>query len=236
MVGEKDLRAALPHVARTGLLLVHAEVAGPVDAATERLSNADWRYYATYLQSRPDEAELSAIRLMLSLCREYGFRLHVVHLSTSRALTELSAGRSEGLPLSVETCPHYLHLVAEDVANGDTLSKCAPPIRSRENCEALWQGLREGLIDLVATDHSLSASYEAAGGGKLQNSMGQDFRSFGGASGNGLRLAGADYAAGNCTVDGGGSGAVSGCDQSKVELLRATMPTWLCLIRRRDFR
>lgn len=155
MVGEKDLRVVLPHVAQTGLpLLVHAELAGPVDAATERLSNADWRCYATYLQSRPDEAELAAIRLMLSLCREYGFRLHVVHLSTSRALTELRAGRSEGLPLSVETCPHYLHLVAEDVANGDTLSKCAPPIRSRENCEALWQGLREGVIDLVATDHS----------------------------------------------------------------------------------
>jgi allantoinase len=155
MVGENDLRVALPHVARSGLpLLVHAELAGPVDAATERLSNADWRCYATYLQSRPDEAELVAIGLMLSLCREYGFRLHIVHLSTSRALTELRAARSEGLPLSVETCPHYLHLVAEDVANGHTLSKCAPPIRSRENCEALWQGLREGVIDLVATDHS----------------------------------------------------------------------------------
>jgi allantoinase len=155
MVGEEDLRAALPHVARTGLpLLVHAELAGPVDAATESLVNADWKSYAIYLQSRPDEAELVAIRLMLSLCKKFGFRLHIVHLSTSRALPELRVARSEGLPLSVETCPHYLHLVAEEIANGATLSKCAPPIRSRENCEALWQGLREGAIDLVATDHS----------------------------------------------------------------------------------
>ena len=91
---------------------------------------------------------------MLSLCREYEFRLHIVHLATSRALPELGAARSEGLSLSVETCPHYLHLAADTIGNGATLCKCAPPIRSRENCEALWQGLSEGVIDLVATDHS----------------------------------------------------------------------------------
>jgi allantoinase len=155
MVTEEDLRAALPHVVRTGLpLLVHAELAGPVDAATERLAHADWKSYATYLQSRPDEAELSAIRMMLSLCREYHFRLHIVHLSTNRALPELRAARQEGLAFSVESCPHYLHLAAETIADGATLCKCAPPIRSRENREALWQGLKEGMIDLVATDHS----------------------------------------------------------------------------------
>ena len=110
--------------------------------------------YSTYLQSRPDEAELAAIRLMLALCREYGFRLHIVHLSTSAALPELCAARAEGLAVTVETCPHYLHLSAETIANGATLSKCAPPIRSRENCEKLWQGLREGMIDMVVTDHS----------------------------------------------------------------------------------
>jgi len=155
MVTENNLRAALPHVARTGLpLLVHAELAGPVDAATARLAHADWRSYTTYLQSRPDEAELSAIRMMLSLCREYSFRLHIVHLATSQALPLLRAARIEGLPVTVETCPHYLHLTAENIAAGATLCKCAPPIRGRENREALWQALREGTIDLVATDHS----------------------------------------------------------------------------------
>jgi allantoinase len=155
LVTEQQLRSALPHVARTGLpLLVHAELPGPIDRATDALASADWSRYSTYLQSRPDEAELAAIRLMLSLCREYGFRLHIVHLSTSQALQELHAARSEGLAVSVETCPHYLHLSAETIASGATLTKCAPPIRSRENCERLWQGLRDGTIDLVVTDHS----------------------------------------------------------------------------------
>jgi len=155
MVTEQQLRAALPHVVRTGLpLLAHAELPGPLDAAARELADADWRSYPTYLRSRPEEAELSAIRLLLSLCRAYKFRLHIVHLSASQALPELRAARSEGLAVSVETCPHYLHLAAETIPEGATLFKCAPPIRRRENCEKLWQGLREGIIDLVATDHS----------------------------------------------------------------------------------
>jgi allantoinase len=155
MVTESQLRSALPHVARTGLpLLVHAELPGPIDRATTALAGADWRSYSTYLQSRPDEAELAAIRLMLSLCREYRFHLHIVHLSTSTALPEIRSARSEGLPLTLETCPHYLHLSAETISNGATLNKCAPPIRGRENREQLWQALRDGIIDQVVTDHS----------------------------------------------------------------------------------
>jgi len=157
MVTEAELRAALPQVAKTGLpLLVHAELPGPVDAATWNLKNknTDWTRYSTYLQSRPEEAELQAIRLLLSLCREYKFRLHIVHLSASSALAELCTARSAGLPVSVETCPHYLHFCAEEIADGATICKCAPPIRSRENRENLWQGLKDRIIDLVATDHS----------------------------------------------------------------------------------
>ena len=155
MVNERELRATLPHLARTGLpLLVHAELPEPVDTATRRLAEADWSKYATYLESRPDDAELSAIQLMISLCREYRFRLHVVHLATSQALDMLRAAKSEGLPVTVETCPHYLHFASEKVPDGQTLLKCAPPIRNHVNREKLWQGLREGVIDLVATDHS----------------------------------------------------------------------------------
>jgi allantoinase len=155
MVNEQELRAALPHVARTGLpLLVHAELPGPIDVATERLAGADWRRYGTYLESRPDEAELAAIRMMLSLCREFSFRLHIVHLATSAALEELRAARAEALAVSVETCPHYLHLDAENILDGATLCKCAPPVRGRANREKLWQGLQEGVIDMVVTDHS----------------------------------------------------------------------------------
>jgi allantoinase len=155
MVTEAQLRAALPRVVRTGLpLLVHAELAGPVDRATAELAQANWRSFATYLKSRPDEAELSAIRLLLALCREFGFRLHIVHLATEQALDMLREARASGLPVTVETCPHYLHFCAEEIPDGSTLHKCAPPIRSRENREQLWQALREGVIDLVVTDHS----------------------------------------------------------------------------------
>src|SRR5437879_7968517 len=108
-------------------------VAGPVDVATQRLAHADWSKYETYLQSRPDEAELSAIQLMISLCREYHFRLHIVHLATSRALDMLHSAKSEGLPVSVETCPHYLHLASEKIPDGQTLFKC----RSEEHTSEL---------------------------------------------------------------------------------------------------
>jgi allantoinase len=155
MVTERDLRVALPHVARSGLpLLVHAEVPGPIADATENLQHASWRSYATYLQSRPDQAELQAVELMLRLCREFRFRLHTVHLATAEAIDMLRAARADGLPVTVETCPHYLHLEAEKIADGATQAKCAPPIRDHENREQLWQALRERLIDMVVSDHS----------------------------------------------------------------------------------
>src|SRR5262249_34274609 len=105
MVNEQELRAALPHVAETGLpLLVHAELPGHVNAATSRLSGADWRSYATYLKSRPDEAELCAIQLLISLCRQYKFRLHIVHLSAREGLALIREAKAEGLPITAETC------------------------------------------------------------------------------------------------------------------------------------
>ncbi len=155
MVNRSQLEAALPYVAATGLpLLVHAELAGPIEAATVNLQDADWTRYSTYLASRPDAAELKAIELLIALCREYRFRLHIVHLATAEALTMLTDARAEGLLITVETCPHYLHFAAEQIPDGATLHKCAPPIRNAANRELLWQALGSGVIDLIATDHS----------------------------------------------------------------------------------
>jgi allantoinase len=155
MIDREQLERALPAIAASGLpLLVHAELAEPIDAALATLADADWRLYATYLASRPDEAELAAIRLMIHLSRQYGVRIHIVHLGTALALPLLAAARAEGLPITAEACPHHLHFVAEDIPDGATTLKCTPPIRSRANREALWQGLRDGIIDLIATDHS----------------------------------------------------------------------------------
>ena len=155
MVTEPDLGRALPHVARTGLpLLVHAEHPAVIAGAPRSLRDEDGTRYSTYMRSRPAEAETAAIEMMLRLCREYRFRLHIVHLATGLALEALQKARAEGLPVTVETCPHYLHLQAETIADGATECKCAPPIRSGPNRERLWQGLRDGTIDMIVTDHS----------------------------------------------------------------------------------
>ncbi len=153
-----SLEAALPLIAQSGLpLLVHAEMQGPIDEAMSALPDAvddRWRNYRTYLASRPDEAELAAIAMLLDLCRRYRFRLHIVHLATALAVEMLRAAKAEGLPVTVETCPHYLHLCAEEIPDGATEYKCAPPVRGRAHREALWNALAAGVIDLVATDHS----------------------------------------------------------------------------------
>ncbi len=155
LIDEPNLRAALPPVARTGLpLLVHAELPAPLAAASQALTDADWTHYATYLASRPDESELAAVRLLIDLSREFAARIHIVHLSSAQALPLLRAARAEGLPITVETCPHYLHFTAEAIPDGSTLHKCAPPIRSAANRELLWQALADRTIDLVASDHS----------------------------------------------------------------------------------
>ncbi|HEY1814259.1 MAG TPA: allantoinase AllB [Kofleriaceae bacterium] len=154
-VGEAELAPAMQILSGLGKpLLVHAELAGPIDAATAELAGADPHRYATYLASRPPAAEEQAIALVTRLCRATRARTHVVHHSAASALGLLREARAEGLPLSAETCPHYLHFTAEEIPDGATPFKCAPPIRDAENRELLWRALAEGVLDLVASDHS----------------------------------------------------------------------------------
>jgi allantoinase len=155
-VGEGDLRAALPELAAMGApLLVHAELSGPIDSAVAQLpKGASPRSYATWLASRPHEAEDEAIALLVRLAREFNARVHIVHLASSDSLARLRAAKADGLAISVETCPHYLSFAAEEIADGSTEFKCAPPIRARENREKLWRGLDDATIDFIATDHS----------------------------------------------------------------------------------
>lgn len=167
-VSEHDLRAAMPALTKLGAtLVVHAEIPAPIEAALDRLrraqgwrKNVPWlsfrqhRRYATFLETRPKEAENEAIALVINLCRAYRTRTHIVHLSSSDALTPLFHARAERLPLTVETCPHYLTLVAEEIPDGATAFKCAPPIRDRANRELLWGALAGGLIQLIVSDHS----------------------------------------------------------------------------------
>ena len=156
-VDEADLRLALEKLRGTGLpLLAHAEVAGPVNAATESLNaaGADWRKYSTYLASRPDNAETEAIALLIRLAEEFSTPIHIVHLSSSQALPMLTAARGRSVPITIETCVQYLWFAAEEIPDGAMQFKCAPPIRSAANREALWTALEAGLIEMVVTDHS----------------------------------------------------------------------------------
>jgi allantoinase len=152
---ETDLRAAMPRIASAGLpLLVHAELVDPLPAAVSARLAAEPRSYAAYLASRPRHWEHRAIELMLHLCQEYGCRVHIVHLSSVDALPLLEQARAAGLPITVETCPHYLIFAAEEIPDGDTRFKCAPPIRERDNRDCLRAAVREGRIDYLASDHS----------------------------------------------------------------------------------
>ena len=139
-----------PWSPRLGLpLLVHAE-----RPAALREPKGDPRRYRTWLESRPAAAETGAIGLVVQLAREYGTRVHIVHLATADALPLLRDARADGVAVTVETCPHYLTFAAEDIADGDTRFKCAPPIRQSAERERLWEALIAGDIDLIATDHS----------------------------------------------------------------------------------
>ncbi len=154
-VTESDLRAALPVLAALGApLLAHAELPEPITESAGKVSKTNPRQYATWLASRPRRAENEAIELLLRLAREFVVRIHIVHLSSSDAISTVQQAKSDGHAVTVETCPHYLTFAAEDIADGATHFKCAPPIRERENREKLWAALGDGTIDFIASDHS----------------------------------------------------------------------------------
>lgn len=173
-VHEAELRAGMRELARVGApLFVHAELPEPLSEGERAAKGLDPRRYATYLASRPRRAEDAAIDLVLRVARETGARAHVVHLSSSDALELLRRAREERAPVTVETCPHYLTFASEEIPDGATAYKCAPPIREADNRERLWAALGEGLIDQVVTDHSPStAALKCSGSGDFMKAWG----------------------------------------------------------------
>ena len=149
-VVERDLRRAMPALRSAGVpLLVHAELEHPVSGLPE-----DPRSYQRWLRARPRSFEDAAIALMIALVRETGCPTHIVHLSSASALGLLADAQAEGLPITAETCPHYLCLRAEEVEPGQTFYKCAPPIRDDANRQELWSGVSEGVVSMLVSDHS----------------------------------------------------------------------------------
>ena len=131
-------------------LLVHAES----DEVSRALEVYHGRSYAAYLASRPREIENVAVSQVIDAARRTGGHAHIVHLSSSEAVPMIAAAREEGVTVTAETCPHYLTVTAEEIADGDTLCKCSPPIREAANQEHLWSGLEHGVLDQVVSDHS----------------------------------------------------------------------------------
>lgn len=148
-VTEENLREAMPELTRFGaLLIVHAEL--PQSIKTEVVGTD----YQSFLASRPRVAENEAIELMIRLSRQFDTRVHIVHLSSADAIPMLREAQAAGVKITAETCPHYLHFTAEEVPAGATEFKCCPPIRERDNREELWDGLKDGTIDFIVSDHS----------------------------------------------------------------------------------
>ncbi|MDE3202230.1 MAG: allantoinase AllB [Acidobacteriota bacterium] len=155
-VDESELRKALAELRGTGLpLLVHAEIPGPIEQAIAQIGpGANWRKYVFHLSSRPRNAETDAIAMLIWLADEFKTPIHIVHLSNALAATMLQRAREAGTPITVETCPHYLSFDSDEIPDGATEFKCAPPIRRADNRERLWKALEDGIIDMVASDHS----------------------------------------------------------------------------------
>ena len=145
---EAGLRAAMTAIASFGgLLIAHAEAAAEI-------SEPDGPSYRAFVESRPASAEVSAVSALLSTARQTGCRVHVVHLSAADALPLIADAKAAGVPVTAETCPHYLTFAAEQIPDGATQFKCCPPIRDAANRDALWAGLSDGVIDCLVSDHS----------------------------------------------------------------------------------
>ena len=151
-VGKKEIDAAMPIIAKYGLpLLAHCEIfKKQIDNKFSDFPNS----YRYYLESRPKKWENDAVELMIKLCRKHNCKTHIVHVSSAEALIKIKDAKEEGLPLTAETCAHYIYFNAEDIPDANSLYKCAPPIREKENNELLKVALDSGVLDFITTDHS----------------------------------------------------------------------------------
>ena len=161
-------------------LLVHAESA----EAAAAIAEASGRRYADYLASRPRGIENLAVAQVIEAAAQTGGHAHIVHLSSSDALPMIASARREGVRLTAETCPHYLTLAAEEIADGATAFKCSPPVREAANRELLWDGLRDGILDMIVSDHSpVHASDEGTRQRRLRRRLGRHLLAAAGAAG-----------------------------------------------------
>jgi allantoinase len=154
-VDDLTLYEGMRRAASLGLpVAVHAESELITARLAQRARAADRTAMRDFIASRPAIAEVQAIARAIAIAHESGCSLHVVHVSTGRGVAEVAAARRRGVDVTCETCPHYLVLTEEDAEVLGNIAKCAPPLRSREEREALWQALEDETLPMVASDHS----------------------------------------------------------------------------------
>lgn len=170
-VGRSELETAMPIIARHGIpILAHCEI---YKEEVESNFADNPTSYQHYLASRPKQWENDAVQLMIELCRKYNCPTHIVHVSSAEALSQVAAARNEGLLITAETCPHYIFFNAEEIPDGQTIFKCAPPIREKQNNEILKAAFVNGTLDFIATDHSPAPpAIKEMGSGNLQKAWG----------------------------------------------------------------
>jgi len=151
-VNERELEKTLNELNKFSKvpLLVHAE-----KSEGQCENNADNEFsYSSFLKSRPGEMECEAIKNLIRLSEKYDSHIHIVHLSSADAVDLIRKAKDDGLKITVETCPHYLYFHSEIIPEKNTVFKCTPPIRNNDNREKLWKAVKDGVIDMIVSDHS----------------------------------------------------------------------------------
>ena len=156
-VTEKDLDEAMPIIAKHNIpLLAHCEL---YDTEVDCDFDTNPTSYQHYLASRPKKWENDAVDLMIRMCRKHNCPVHIVHVASAEALSQIEAAKKEGLPITAETCTQYFFFNAEDIPDGNCIYKCAPPIREKANNEQLKNAFVTGVLDFITTDHSPAPPY-----------------------------------------------------------------------------
>jgi allantoinase len=154
-LSSSEIREVLGLTHRLGIPVgIHAEDRMIVDELTERAKELGHDSPGAYAASRPPAAETTAVTAAVDLCRETGARVHIVHIASGEALDVVSAARLENLPISAETCPHYLQFTSDDFVRQGSVLKTAPVVKTGADRDRLWQGLVSGEVSFVATDHA----------------------------------------------------------------------------------
>ncbi|MET3507491.1 allantoinase AllB [Halalkalibacter oceani] len=162
--GDGDVYDMFAEVAKTGqMLAIHAENNDLIQHLTNKVEARGGRTYEDLLEGRPNLAEELTVHSGIAMAKQTGARLHILHVSTAEAVEAIRQAQQEGYPITAETCPHYLFLSAEDYDKVGPQMKVYPPVKYKKDQEALWEGIKDGTISFVCSDHAPHTEEEKDG-------------------------------------------------------------------------